>query len=246
MTPSLALSALAMGVLGSGHCVVMCGGVVGVGCAALPPQARRNVWRQARFVAAFNAGRIASYSFAGAAVGAMAGLLVPFVSFGRVQIVLRLMATFAMLVVGAYVAGFAWVLSWVERAGEPVWRRITPIARRLFPVRSLAHAFALGTLWGWMPCGLVYSALAAAAMSGSMTGGALVMASFGAGTVPTLAAMGSAAGLVQRFARSSTVRRIAGCSLLALGIIQAGTVAVAWSAPSSEPPRCPLHASMHR
>jgi sulfite exporter TauE/SafE len=138
-----------------------------------------------------------------------------------------------MVLVGLYVAGFGAALHWMERAGEPLWKHIAPLARRLVPVRSPMHAVALGLLWGWMPCGLVYAALASSLTAGSPLGGAGTMAAFGMGTLPALITMGTCAALVARAARAQLVRRIAGVTILAFGMIQIVVVGRAWPSSSS-------------
>lgn len=227
MTLVLVASALLMGLLGSTHCVVMCGGVVAATCSALPLQ-RGARWRtHIPYVLSYNAGRIASYAAAGAIAGAMGASLASFGVVERVQLGLRLGAGVLMVAVGLYVAGFGRAMRWIERAGEPVWRRIAQVARRFVPVRSPVQALALGLLWGWMPCGLVYAAMAGAVTSGSALGGAVTMGAFGAGTLPMLVAMGSAASAIARAARLRWVRAGAGVVLVALGVLQ---TAHAWAA----------------
>jgi sulfite exporter TauE/SafE len=224
----LLASAALMGFLGGAHCIVMCGGVVAVTCSALPPARRGRPLAQIPHVLAYNAGRILSYAAAGAAAGALGALFVGFGPVERLRLGLRLAASAAMLAVGLSVSGLTGPLRWAERMGEPVWRRVAPLARRLVPVRSPGHALALGLLWGWMPCGLVYAALAAAATSGAPGAGALTMAAFGVGTLPTLVTMGTAAALVARAARARLVRRMAGLTIVAFGVVQAALVGRAW------------------
>ncbi len=224
----LVASALLMGLFGSSHCVVMCGGVVAMTCSALPASRRARPLAQLPYVLAYNAGRIASYAVAGAAAGALGARLASFGLVEHAQLGLRVAAGAAMVLVGLYVAGLARALRWIERIGEPVWRRVAPVARRLVPVRSPAAALALGLLWGWMPCGLVYAALGGAVTSGSAVGGAAAMAAFGAGTLPTLVAMGSAASAVARAARVGWVRVAAGFVLVALGCVQVTHAGMAW------------------
>ncbi|HLK39881.1 MAG TPA: sulfite exporter TauE/SafE family protein [Polyangiaceae bacterium] len=227
MTFGLVVPALLMGLVGSTHCVVMCGGVVATTCSALPLQ-RDARWRaQVGHVVAYNVGRVTSYACAGGIAGALGASLASFALVERAQLGLRLVAGALMLAVGLYVCGFARALRWLERAGEPLWRRIAPVARRLVPVRSPVQALALGLLWGWMPCGLVYAALAASVASGSGPSGALAMASFGAGTLPMLVAMGTAGAAVARAARIRWVRVAAGVALVTLGATQ---TAQAWQA----------------
>ncbi len=229
MSGVLLLSALVMGLLGGSHCVVMCGGVVGMACSALAPARRGRLGAQLPYVLAYNAGRIASYAAAGALAGAMGATLASFGLVERAQLALRLAAGAMMIAVGLYVAGLAPALRWAERAGAPLWRGVAPLARKLLPVRSPVQALALGLLWGWMPCGLVYAALAAAVTSGSAAGGAATMAAFGAGTLPVLVAMGGAAALVTRLARQRAVRSAAGVALVLFGAVQLAHAGAAWA-----------------
>lgn len=242
MSAVLLLSALAMGLLGSTHCVAMCGGVVAMTCSALPVARRGKPLAQLPYVLAYNSGRIASYAAAGAGAGAIGRTLASIGAVEHAQLVLHLVAGIMMVTVGLYVAGAARALSWIERLGEPAWRRIVPFARRLVPVQSALSALALGALWGWLPCGLVYAALAGSVTSGSVVTGAATMAAFGLGTLPTLVAMGSAAAVVARGARHVWVRKTAGALLVAFGALQATHVAQTWAAQGAgAAPTCCAH-----
>jgi sulfite exporter TauE/SafE len=107
----------------------------------------------------------------------------------------------------------------LERAGGLLWRRIEPLGRRLMPVRSPAQALALGAVWGWLPCGLVYSVLVWSISSGSAGRGALLMLAFGIGTLPNLLAMGVFASAVAQLFRRPWVRGLAGATVIALGVV---------------------------
>jgi len=238
MSVVLLLSALAMGLLGSSHCVLMCGGVVAMSCSALPLSRRSRPIAQLPYVLAYNAGRIASYAVAGAAAGVLGATLASFGAVERVQLALRLGAGVLMVAVGFYVAGVAPALAWLERVGQPVWRRVLPVARRLVPVRSPLGALALGAMWGWLPCGLAYTALAASVTSGGPASGAATMTAFGLGTLPTLLAMGSAAGVAARAARRPWVRRVAGVAIVVFGVVQVAHVGRAWAASGEDAHAC--------
>jgi sulfite exporter TauE/SafE len=108
-------------------------------------------------------------------------------------------------------------LSALERIGAPIWRRIRPLAARLLPARSLPQAYAAGLAWGWLPCGLVYGALAAAVFAGGAAQGAVAMAAFGAGTLPWLFIAGVAAAKLRGWTGLATLRRLGGALLIALG-----------------------------
>jgi sulfite exporter TauE/SafE len=148
----------------------------------------------------------------------------------QVLLGLRIAAGVLMIALGLYLAGWTRALRWAERAGEPVWRRVAPLARKLVPVRTPGQALALGLLWGCMPCGLVYAALAASVTSGSLMGGAATMAAFGLGTLPTLVAMGSATALVTRLARNRRIRIAAGVVVTVFGAAQIASTGAAWAA----------------
>jgi sulfite exporter TauE/SafE len=243
MNALLLASAWLMGLLGSTHCVAMCGGVVAMTCSALPLSKRSSARVQLPYVLAYNAGRIASYATAGAVAGALGAALASLGLVERAQLALRLVAGGMMIAVGLYVAGVGRALRWIERVGQPVWKRMAPIARRLVPVSTPSRAFALGLLWGWLPCGLVYAAIAAAVTSGSALGGAATMFAFGLGTLPMLLAMGSAAAIVARGARIRWVRAAVGMTIVAFGVVQVIHTGRAWaaSATGSTPVCCAGH-----
>ena len=82
----------------------------------------------------------------------------------------------------------------------------------------MAQAFPLGLLWGWLPCGLVYSALVTALASGSAASGALMMLAFGLGTLPNLLLAGLLAARLKAYAAKPAVRLIAGLVVLGFGL----------------------------
>jgi sulfite exporter TauE/SafE len=205
------VAALSMGLLGGAHCVVMCGGVVGSICATGSSS------RRASHALLYNAGRIASYATAGAVAGGVGALASSFGAVYGAQVALRVIAGVLALTVGLYLAGVWRGARALERAAMPIWRRVEPFAKTLVPVESAGAALALGALWGWLPCGLVYAALALAVTSATPIAGALTMAAFGVGTLPTLLAMGAAASALARVARRAWVRRVAGLALAAMG-----------------------------
>ncbi len=209
---ALAAAAFAAGLLGGVHCAGMCGGIVGgFSAAARGPAAARQL--------AFNAGRIASYSVAGAAAGAVGQLGQAAAPLAYAQTALFALANVVMVLLGLYVAGWSGAVLRLERAGAVLWRRVEPAARRVFPIDSGAKSLAAGALWGWVPCGLVYSMLVLALASGSAAGGAGVMAAFGAGTLPALLGAGFFAQRLLALRRAPWVRRGAGLALIAMALV---------------------------
>ena len=203
---SLAAAAFAAGLLGGVHCAGMCGGIAAsLSAAARGPALARQL--------GFNAGRIGSYVVAGAVVGGAGGTLL------STQSALFVAANVLMIFLGLYIAGWGRGLLKLEAAGMPVWRRIEPLRRRFFPIDSTLRAVAAGAVWGWVPCGLVYSMLALALASGGGLEGALVMAAFGLGTLPNLLAAGFAAERVLTLRRNPWIRRSAGALIVALAVV---------------------------
>ena len=203
--------ALFLGGLASGlHCVGMCGGI-GTGFSLIQ---KHDLWKRQLL---FNAGRVASYAIAGAAVGALGSAGAYAAAVLPAQTLLYLMSSLAVLVAGVHFAGIPLPLAKLERLGLPVWRRVQPLAARLLPARTLPQAFAAGMAWGWLPCGLVYGALLAAAFAGGAAEGALVMMAFGVGTLPWLLAAGAMAARLRASKAIPHVKRAGGVLLVGLG-----------------------------
>jgi uncharacterized protein len=215
--------AFALGLMGSAHCVAMCGGIVGALSAGVSPDLRKRSPVHAVLVLAYNVGRLVSYAALGALVGTASS------SFGHAisgaQQGFRLAAGLLTVGVGLYIAGVLPEFARLERMALPVWRRISPLARRLLPVRTLVHALALGALWGWVPCGMVYTALAMSAATSSPALGAGTMVAFGLGTLPSMMLTGALAGRALSRAASGWRRHAAGALIAGLGLVTLATIA---------------------
>jgi sulfite exporter TauE/SafE len=167
---------------------------------------------------AYNAGRILSYALAGAIVGALGAASLGLDGQMPVRFVLYLLANLMLIALGLYLLGVTRALAFTERAGQLLWQRLQPLTRRFLPARSVAQAFPLGMLWGWLPCGLVYSALATALSSGSATRGGLCMLAFGLGTLPNLLLAGIVLARLNEFVRRPVVRMASGLLVLGFGL----------------------------
>jgi sulfite exporter TauE/SafE len=190
------------------HCVGMCGGIV----AAF--SLRKNILQ-------FNLGRISAYASGGAAAGAI-GSVAGYAGFVlSAQTALLVLANVVLILVGLHLAGFGSLIRRSEVIGLPVWRRIQPYAMKF----SKQNAFLAGAAWGFIPCGLVYGALATAVFAGSPAAGAAAMAAFGLGTLPWLLAAGVTAARLR-----STLNRPAVRAALGFGVIGYGTWGLARAA----------------
>lgn len=206
-----ALTALMLGFFGSAHCIGMCGGIIG--SLSLAPQSSKS--RLLMIVSGYNIGRITSYALAGALIGILASTLTWF--HQSLFVVLRVIAGVLLMVIGAYLAGWWSGITRIENYGQILWQRIQPMASRLVPITGIKESFIAGILWGWLPCGLVYSALGWAASAGTWQGSALLMACFGIGTLPSMFASGVFAGAIARVVQRQWVRVSLGAMVFTYG-----------------------------
>ncbi len=212
------MGAFVVGLLGGVHCLGMCGGIVGA-LTLGQPSARATEPGFWLLQLGYNLGRLASYMAAGALAGGLGLLLAGAGPLADAQKLLGILAGLFMIVLGLYLAGWWSGLAKVEQAGGVVWKRIEPLGRRLLPVRSPLHAFLLGMVWGWLPCGLVYSVLIWSLSAGGVGQGALLMGAFGLGTLPNLLLMGAAAGWLGGLLRRPLVRKLAGSLVILFGLM---------------------------
>lgn len=209
-------AAFLIGLLGSTHCVGMCGGIVGALNAGLP-ESRQTLPSLAAHHVTYNAGRILSYVFAGVIAGLFGAQAAKF-GLQTIIPIGAIIAGLVMIALGLYLAGLSHAITVIEKAGLHIWRRIQPLGQRFLPAKTPARAFGLGLVWGWLPCGLVYSALVLAIVSASPAQGAVVMLGFGLGTLPMLFAMGGVAGKLLAIVRRPVTRRIVGASIVLFGV----------------------------
>jgi len=224
-------SVFIVGLLGGVHCIGMCGGIVSAFSVASAPRkafpvavvATATVGLPALAgmsrVVAYNTGRIASYAIAGAIAGGIAqgartlGFIAPLQSAGYAA------ANLVLVALGLYLMDAWRGLAHLEAVGQHLWRRIRPLVGTLLPVDSALKAFALGGLWGWVPCGMVYSVLLTAMLSGSAWSGATLMLAFGAGTLPLLLTMGMLGTRLQEWMRRRRMHLVSGMLVLGFGVI---------------------------
>ena len=207
----LLVSAVILGLLGGGHCLGMCGGLMGALTLAIPPEQRG---KRLQLLLAYNLGRVFSYALAGFAVG-LAGWAV---AGSKAELVMRTLAALLLIAMGLYLAGWWSGLTHIEALGRGLWRHIQPLTRRFMPVSSVPRALMLGGLWGWLPCGLVYSTLLWASSQGSAVNSALLMLAFGLGTWPVLLATGLAAERITALLRKRGTRMAGGLLVILFGI----------------------------
>jgi uncharacterized protein len=211
MSDALTLSAaLLLGLAASGHCLAMCGGL----SAALGLATARDANGRTRpvLLAGYQLGRVASYSLAGMLLAGTLGGLVALLDIEAVRLTLRALSALALLL--AALVAFGQVRDPNAGIGHKLWPRIAALGRRLLPVDTFPRAFAFGMVWGWMPCGFVYTVLVLATLQLDAVRGAMTMAAFGLGTAPALLVAAFGAHRLQRLAALPSYRQVAGSVLL--------------------------------
>ncbi|GAA0683806.1 sulfite exporter TauE/SafE family protein [Marinobacterium maritimum] len=212
MEPSLILSALLFGLAGSTHCVGMCGGIAGGVAMSRGPSEPGGL----ALLLSFNAGRILSYGVAGLLMGLLGHALSNNPELTRW---LRTLAALIMVVTGLYIAGWWQGAAYLERLGGFGWRRIQPLSRALLPANTLPKSLALGGLWGWLPCGLVYTTLLwAGSVSAEPVNSAVLMMVFGLGTLPAMMTTALLARQFRQLLQQQGVRRGAGLLVILFGL----------------------------
>jgi sulfite exporter TauE/SafE len=233
-----------IGLLGSVHCIGMCGGIVSafsmapsrafpvaVVAASAAPAGQSLALEGAMRVLAYNTGRISSYALAGALAGGLAAGASTLAGISVVQLGGYWLANLMLVALGLYLMDVWRGLARLEVLGQNLWRRLQPLMKRLLPLDTTLKLFAAGSLWGWLPCGMVYSMLLTATLSGSAVSGASVMLAFGLGTLPMLLTLGMLGARLKSWLQRRQVRLASGIVVLGFGLL--GLVRAADGGPSS-------------
>ncbi|WP_093271106.1 sulfite exporter TauE/SafE family protein [Vibrio xiamenensis] len=201
------IAAFFIGLLGAGHCMGMCGGIASL-LSGTPHSSAPSI------PIFYNLGRILSYGVFGTIVGSSVATIAELSQFNHILTWLRLISALFMVVLALYLGRWWSGLLKIEQLGQGLWRYISPLGKKLLPLKRPIDALPFGFIWGWLPCGLVYSTLTWAAVAGSGLNGALIMLSFGLGTLPSMLAVGYGAQFFLRIQRSAYFRSLAAILLL--------------------------------
>ena len=212
------VSVFLMGLLGGVHCLGMCGGVVAMLTVGLDPETRSNPKKVALFHLNYNIGRILSYILMGLVFGMLGAILSQTLQMNLFDKALRIFSGVLMIMVGLYIANWSSGIQILEKIGAKFWAILQPFSKRFLPIKDLKGAFFTGLLWGGIPCGLVYSALSFAIVSGSAAQGGLIMLAFGLGTLPSLLIMASLSTQLTHWIKKPWVRKTSGLFIIGLGI----------------------------
>ncbi|MGI9317746.1 MAG: sulfite exporter TauE/SafE family protein [bacterium] len=220
MTPDamIVTTAFIIGLVGSLHCAGMCGGIVSMLHAGQKISSKRSLRSAWVTSMAFNGGRIVSYAIAGALAASLGVSIVELTGQEIGHTVMQMLGGLFMIALGLYLTGWWNGLAVIEKLGLKVWQKLSPLSRGLLPITSYFGALKAGAMWGWLPCGLVYSALVLVMSSGDPLTGAAAMLAFGMGTLPMLSAIGIASERVN-IAAKPLVRQSAGVMVMLFGVL---------------------------
>ncbi len=231
------LVAFAMGLFSSLHCIGMCGSIIGTLTLSLSPEIRNQKKLLLPFVLNYNLGRIFSYTLAGAAAGIVHSFATTHMTELHGHRFLQLLSAVIMASAGLYIAGWFPRFAYIEKMGMHFWKLIEPYGRKLIPVKNRSQAFVFGMVWGWLPCGLVYAALALSAATGDVKISALTMLFFGLGTLPAVMGVGIMTGLLTRLSRMQRFKQAIGLFMIVLALL----AAMPWLNPMTLTSHATLH-----
>ena len=213
MTPDW-IGAFVVGLIGAGHCMGMCGGIASI----LSIGAKKS---SPITPVLYNFGRLLSYMVIGGLIGGAVSSLGQLSDFNAALAWLRLVAAMFMIVLALYIGKWWFGLLAFEKVGQRLWRYVSPIGQSLLPLKHPSHALPFGFVWGWLPCGLVYSMLTWAAVSGSWINGAGIMLAFGLGTLPAMLTVGFGAGFLKKLQQADLFRQCGAILILLYGLFTA-------------------------
>lgn len=224
---SALLTAFFVGLLGSGHCFGMCGGIAaGLGSIPVRTDAEDEAKPRASSAVLFNLGRIVSYACLGLISAWLLAKVGKVLNVPQWSMILRALTAMMIFLIGLQYL-FNWqTLAVIEKAGAKVWSHILPLAVRASSMPGGSGRLLLGLCWGLLPCGLVYSVLLTASAAGSPVSGASVMLAFGIGTLPSMLGMSLAAPALAAMLTDNWTRKLMGTALILLAVISVSLMVI--------------------
>jgi len=215
-------SALLAGLLGGVHCAAMCGGI-----ATAFPAMRGAAGGGASLRTALepNLGRVAGYTVAGAIAGGVGHGIVGLARLPALGLALRAAVGVVLVIAALRLLDVRGRLAFLAVPGAAGYRLLRPLQQRLLPADSSAKRLAAGMLWGWLPCGLSATLLAAAWLQAHALQGALTMFAFGLGTLPLMVPLTWSGARLGQWLRRGPWRIAAGLLVLCAGLL---TISAPW------------------
>jgi sulfite exporter TauE/SafE len=211
-----------LGLFSTLHCVGMCGGFLSTlmlasshGDDKASQGEKRKILRSSF---AYNFGRISSYSIAGFIMGLFGFALSELLAQYKIYMVLQILASLILIAIALNILGVFSLSTRLENIGTRLWKHIQPLAKGLLPVDSFGKAYLFGMVWGWLPCGMVYSALLFSLTTGSAFNGMLTMLFFGLGTLPAMISAGYFVDYLNQFRQHKQLRWFTAIVLIMIAV----------------------------
>tara|TARA_R110000782_G_scaffold48146_7_gene105541 strand:+ start:10930 stop:11661 length:732 start_codon:yes stop_codon:yes gene_type:complete len=207
-----------LGLVSTAHCIGMCGGILSA--LIIAPEEVKTGQQLAKFKRslAYNSGRICSYSIAGFLAGFIGKQFVGFSQEINMHFILQCIAAFVLIALALNILGLFSSNKLIESLGMKLWRFIQPFGKHFYPITTQWRALFMGMLWGWLPCGLVYSALLLSLTMGTSWQGMLVMFLFGLGTLPGMLTAGYFSGYLNTLKKNIKFKWITSVLLILIAI----------------------------
>jgi uncharacterized protein len=221
----ISIIAFNLGLFSTIHCVGMCGGIITAMMFATPDGEQKNKLKIFNRSLAYNIGRVTSYSIAGLLSGLLGLKIVGLSENGSAHLILQIIAALVLIALALNILGLLPFKRILESFGMKLWKHIQPLGKGLFPINTFSRAYFFGMLWGWLPCGLVYSALLLSLSSGTPIKGMLIMLFFGLGTLPGMLAVGYFSDYLNRIKDNSQLKKVTAILMVLIAIsLPASTV----------------------
>lgn len=208
------ITALVLGLVGSAHCIGMCGGIAA--SLGIKSHSSHKAGMLAKLFS-YNLGRIISYAVLGALLAWVTTRLQG--HYSTLTIVFRTIAGLMLVAMGLYIAGWWLGLTKLEQCGHKVWKPIQRIVQPLTQNNSQVGTLVLGLSWGFLPCGLIYSTLIwCSSIAQTSLESALLMFTFGLGTLPAMILVGNAGQVMRHYMQNRSIRSILGILVILMGV----------------------------
>lgn len=187
-----------LGLVSTTHCIGMCGGILTALMFGSNDTEKINKPQRLKRSFIYNIGRITSYSLAGLTAGILGESFIGLSQSTNAHLFLQVIAAFVLIGLALNILGLSPLSKLTESIGMNLWKKIQPLFRHLYPINTHWRTFLFGMLWGWLPCGLVYSVLLLSLSTGTGLEGMLTMLFFGLGTLPGMLTTGYFSEFIQR------------------------------------------------
>lgn len=210
----LLIAAFLTGLLGSMHCFGMCGGVI----AALQLAQPKDNPKPLQYIFFYNLGRLSAYTTLGILAALVGSATIKMIGMKTGINILRLITALVLIMMAGYIGKWWMILTHLESVGKKLFNPLQQHSRKWLPLSRPIQALPLGILWGFLPCGLVYSSIAYAMSSASIFEGALKMFFFGLGTLPAVIFMGTSTTRLRKIIQNHQVRILASLLMIVIAL----------------------------